>query len=184
MKSSSSNNSVRLSIKAVHLSNNHGQKVLEFFFENPSIQLTIRDLARKLKLSPSTLHIHLLNLRKEGLISKENQWVDNWYNRLLKSNYYLEKFAKCGLIDYLDQELAASSIIIFGSFRKGESNQESDIDLFVECGQNKRLNLSSFEKKLGHKIQLFTKPDINLLPKNLLNNVVNGIKIKGYFNLK
>jgi predicted nucleotidyltransferase len=157
---------------------------MEFFFENPSVKLTVRELGKKLKLSPSTLHIYLLRLRKEGFLSKDNQWIDNWYNRLIKSNYYAEKFSKSGLIDYLDQELAASCILLFGSFRKGESNQESDIDFFVECGKNKKVDLARFEKKLGHKIQLFTQPNINLLPKHLLNNVVNGIKIKGYFTLK
>ncbi|MBI4983111.1 nucleotidyltransferase domain-containing protein [Candidatus Woesearchaeota archaeon] len=84
----------------------------------------------------------------------------------------------------MEKELAALSIILFGSFRKGESNRESDLDIFVECGKNKKINLVPFEKKLGHHIQLFTQPNINLLPKNLLNSVVNGIKIKGYFTLK
>ena len=161
-----------------------GQKILEFFFENPNAVLTVRDLASKLKLSRSTVQYSLINLRKSNLISGGNKWIDNWQNRLIKSNYYLEKIARSGLVDYLDQELAASAIILFGSFRKGESEKSSDIDIFVECGREKKLNLLKFEKRLGHKIQLFTKPKITSLPTHLMNNVINGIKIKGYFTLK
>ena len=55
---------------------------------------------------------------------------------------------------------------------------------FNECARSKELDLRIFEKKLGHKIQLFTKPKITLLPAHLLNTVVNGIKLKRYFTVK
>ncbi len=174
----------RQSKKIGHKSIIAGQKLKEFFFENPSQHFTVRELAKQLKLSRSTVQYYLVLLRDENLISKESKWIDNWQNRLIKTDYYLEKIAKSGLIDYLDGELAASSIILFGSFRKGESVSGSDIDLFVECAKEKKLNLAPFEKKLRHKVQLFTKPKITSLPNHLLNNVVNGIKLKGYFTIK
>lgn len=173
-----------MSQKLGQMSNLAGQKILEFFFENPRSKLTVRALAEKLRLSRSTTQYCLVNLRNQGLISQENLWIDNWQNRLAKTSYYLEKIARSGLIEYLEQELVASAIILFGSFRKGESESSSDIDLFVECAREKRPDLSRFEKRLGHKIQLFTRPKITLLPPHLMNNVVNGIKIKGYFTLK
>jgi len=159
-------------------------KLLEFFFLNPSSKLSVREIAKKLRMSRSTVQYYLKQLKNEGLVSKDNQWVDNWQNRFVKSNYYVNKVVKSGLVDYLDHELVASSIILFGSVAKGESVKESDLDLFVECARNKKLDLKMFEKKLGHKVELFTKPKITLLPKNLFNNVVNGIKLKGYFKIK
>ena len=48
----------------------------------------------------------------------------------------------------------------------------------------KNVNLKKFEKKLGHKIQLFVESDINKLHSNLFNNVVNGIKLFGSFKIK
>ncbi len=151
--------------------------LVELFYENPLGRFTVRELAAKSMLSRSTVQYQLKQLKEQGLISKENQWIDNWYNRYRKTSYYVEKMYSCGLIDYLDQELAASCVILFGSFRKGESVKESDIDIFVECAKEKKLNLTKYEKKLGHTIELFTKPKITLLPKRLLNNVVNGIKL-------
>lgn len=175
-----------LSKKMGHLSNLMGQedKLLEFFYEHPTSSPKVRELATKTKISRSSVQYKLTLLKKAGIISSGNQWINSWQNRLLKINYYTEKIALSGLIDYLDTELAASAIILFGSFRKGESMKESDIDLFVECAREKKIDLSSFEKKLSHKIQLFTRPKITLLPTELMNNVVNGIKLKGYFKLK
>jgi predicted nucleotidyltransferase len=89
-----------------------------------------------------------------------------------------------GLIDFLIQSLNPSVIIVFGGVRKGEYDKDSDVDLFVEATTKKELSLSLFEKKLGHKIDLFIKKDINELPDNLFNNVVNGIKVYGYFKIK
>lgn len=158
--------------------------LMEFFYRNPLSKLTVRELAAKTGLSRSTVQYQLQQLKKENIVSKSNQWIDNWYNRLQKTNYYIKKMADNGLIDYLEKELAASAIILFGSFRKGESVQESDIDLFIECAREKKIDLTKFERVLGHKIQLFTKPKIAKLPPHLLNNVINGIKLKGYFTIK
>ena len=160
------------------------QPILEYFYENPHSKATVRELALKLGMIPSTVQYNLKLLQAEKIISSENRWLDNWQNRLKKTNYYLEKIAASGLIDYLETELAASAIILFGSFRKGESVAESDLDLFVECAREKELNLSKFEQELGHKIQLFTQKKITQLPPRLLNNVINGIKLKGYFTIK
>jgi len=158
--------------------------ILEFFYENPSISLTVRALASHLGKSKSSVQYYLEQLKLEGIISADNKWVDSWFNRVRKTNYYVEMICTSGVIDYLEEQLGASAIILFGSVRKGESVRDSDIDLFVECARSKEVDLHSFEKKLGHKIQLFTKPKITLLPAHLLNNVVNGIKLKGYFTIK
>jgi len=158
--------------------------VLEFFFDNPQRKITVRELAKQLKINKSKVQYYLQSLRQEGLVSSENRWVDTWFNRLIKSNYYTEKICRSGLIDYINEELGASAIILFGSFRKGESVKDSDIDIFVECARDKELNLSHYKQLLGHEIEIFVKPKITLLPKELLNNVVNGIKLRGFFTVK
>ncbi len=175
-----------MSTKMGQVSLKMGQKeqLLLFFFEYPQSVMTVRDLAVKLKMSRSSLQRYLVALRSEGYITSENKWIDTWFNRLRKTNYFIEKIAQSGLIDYIEEELAASSIILFGSIRKGESVKESDIDLFVECAREKNLDLRVYEKKIGHKIQMFTQVKITKLPNHLFTNVVNGIKLKGYFTLK
>ena len=77
-----------------------------------------------------------------------------------------------------------SCIVLFGSFRKGDSVNESDIDIFIETARNLKPDLSEFEEKLKHKIQIFKETDINKLPPRLFNNVINGIKLEGFFKIR
>ena len=55
----------------------------------------------------------------------------------------------------------------------------SKIDLFVEC-KKEELNLEKFEKKLGRKIELHFNEDFTLFPKELKNNIINGIVLSGF----
>ena len=71
------------------------------------------------------------------------------------------------------------SIVLFGSYQKGEDSENSDIDLFVECDKEE-LDVKIFEKKLGRKIELHFKKDFTLYPKELKNNIINGIVLSGF----
>jgi predicted nucleotidyltransferase len=136
------------------------------------------------KLPRSSIHKDLLELKKDNLIDGNNKIINNIIAKTMKTNFFIEKIIKSGLIEDIISRINPSCIILFGSIRKGESNNESDIDLFIETDLKKELNLKEFERKLGHKIQLFIERDINKLQPNLLNNVVNGIKLYGSFKIK
>ncbi|MEK6921856.1 MAG: nucleotidyltransferase domain-containing protein, partial [Nanoarchaeota archaeon] len=69
-----------------------------------------------------------------------------------------------------------------GSVMKGEYNKTSDIDIFIQT-QERKIDLSKFEKKLQHSISLFFEEDIHKLSNELFNNIVNGFKISGYLKL-
>lgn len=160
-------------------------KILEVFYENPGKQFTVRELARLINIPRSTTHKYLVSFKKENLITSNNSSNDDYLLfKIKKINYYAEKIVESGLIDQIISKLSPSCIILFGSFRKGESYSQSDIDLFVETQLSNTINLEKYEKKLKHTIQIFTETDINKLPEKLLNNVVNGIKLFGSFNIK
>jgi len=180
-----------LSNKAGQMSEKLGQKsdavrkqILLFFYENPTGEVKVRDLESILKISRSTIQYHLQDFRKRGFLDSKNHWVDSWTNRLEKVHFYINRIAESGLVEFLEKELGSSAIILFGSFSKGESVKSSDIDIFVECAREKTINLKKYERALGHRVELFTRIKITLLPKRLLNNVVNGVKLKGYFTIK
>jgi predicted nucleotidyltransferase len=158
--------------------------VLELFYENPNKSFTIRDVAKSTKMPKTTAHRILEQLKKQGLITRDNKAKNNLLFKTKKINYYTEKLVSSGLIEELIHKLNPSCIIIFGSVRKGESVKESDIDIFVESSIKKLPNLQKYEKKLKHKIQLFIETNINNLQPNLFNNVINGIKLYGSFKIK
>jgi predicted nucleotidyltransferase len=158
-------------------------KIIELFYENPSKSFTVREISSKTKIPKSTVHKYITQLKKEKMITEENQASDSNLFKTKKTFHYIEKMIKIGLLDQIEKELNPSCIILFGSFRKGESDKDSDIDIFIESSK-REINLKNFEEKLGHEIQLIIENDIHKLPDRLFNNVINGIKIGGYFKAK
>ena len=72
-----------------------------------------------------------------------------------------------------------NDMILFGSYARGEDLENSDIDIFLEC-KKEEINLSNFENHLNRKIQLHFKDNFKNYPKELKNNIVNGIVLDGY----
>lgn len=153
-------------------------KILKVYFENPEKEFTVREVSSLTKVPRATVHKKILELKKE------NYFNDELFFKIKKTNFYIEEIFSSGLIRFLINELNPSLVILFGSFRKGESDKNSDIDLFVESSVKKNLDLTKFERKLKHKIDLFIEFDLNKVNSNLLNNVVNGIKLYGSFKVK
>jgi predicted nucleotidyltransferase len=154
-------------------------KILDLLFEYPDNEFTIREISKKVKIPRSTVQRYLLTLKEKGLINT-NQ---NYYFKFMKSQFITKKIIESGLIDYLSK-LTPSCIILFGSAQKGEYVKESDIDLYIETTNKQEIILTEYEKKIGHKIQLFVEPSIDKLPENLRNNIINGIKLFGYLKIK
>lgn len=153
---------------------------MEVIYENPQKEFTIRELEKKSGLPRATISEYLKQMKNGGLLDR-----DSLFFKIKKTNYYIEKIVKSGLVDFLIKELNPFCIILFGSIRKGESEKESDIDIFVETPHlDKEMNLTLYEKRLKHSIQLHIEGDLNKLPDNLFNNIINGIKLYGSFKVK
>ena len=166
------------------LKNQKWNKILELFFEFPTKEFTVREISRKTKIPTSSVQRYLADLRKDGFISKENRAVITPYFKFRKTFFIIDRIFKSGLIGYLDDKFNPSCIILFGGARKGEYDKESDIDIFIESIKETKADLAEFEEKMGHCIQLFVEKDINDLNPRLRNNVINGIKLAGYFKIK
>ena len=157
---------------------------MQMFFENPQKTFTLRIISKQTKIPLSSVQRYVEQLKKSNLITLSNKAENTPYFKVRKTQFFINKMFTSGLIDYLEKQLQPSVIILFGSIRKGESDQTSDIDLFIETQKIKTVDLSKFEKKLKHKIELHLKENINELPKRLFNNIINGIKLRGYINIK
>jgi len=158
-------------------------KIRGLFYEFPREEFTVRKISRRTKLPKSTVQKYLLELKNTHFVTKENRAASTQLFKTKKICYFLEKIIESGLVEYLEQQLTPDTIILFGSIRKGESEIDSDIDLYVETSQEKELDLIPYEKKLKHPIQLFIK-EIKDLPPELKQNIINGIKLSGFLRLK
>lgn len=137
-------------------------KITNYFFENPYDEFYLRELARKLKLSPYAAKKYLDLLVKEGIVKDEKKAnlryfkanMGNLFFRHLKVAFSINLILKSGLVDFLKESLAnVSSITLFGSVAKGEDDKKSDIDILV-IGTHKHINLNNFEGKIGKEINL------------------------------
>lgn len=162
-------------------------KVLKIFLDLPLEQLRLRQIARLAKLSPPSIMEYLKEFEKKGLIRKTLKDKIPIYTANRDSSDFILynkisiifELNKSGLIDFLWNNLAPQSIILYGSFSKGESIENSDIDIFI-LGKEKNLEIEEFEAKLGRKIHILFKDSFKKLPNELKNNLLNGIILKGY----
>ncbi|MFC1690592.1 nucleotidyltransferase family protein [Nanoarchaeota archaeon] len=170
---------------------NNNYRILELFIEYSSRDFSIRGIARQLKLSHATVIKHIKDLVKLKLVKKKEDTLyptyyansENRKYKFYKKNYIIHEINESGLVNYLEEKLFPSSLILFGSCSKGDFNQNSDIDIFVESKESK-LDLSIYEKKLKRKINLLFEPNINKLSKELRNNIINGIILYGFIKIK
>jgi len=170
---------------------------LKVFLENPEKEFHVRYLSKLLKKSPTTISKYLKKFEKEKILKSEKKlnhllFKANTQNQIfkqLKSNYNLNLLKNSGLIDYLVKKFNyPEAIILFGSFAKGENFPKSDIDLLVISPSKKDINLTKFEKKIGHKIQMFIRSKketetMRTKNKELLNSIINGIVVYGFWEL-
>ena len=163
--------------------------ILNLFYENPTKEFHIREIARILKLSKTNIGYHINKLLKTNIIITKKGVFKSYianedskeyrYSKLLHG---LKRIYDCGIIQYLEK-INPRCIVLFGSFAKAEYDINSDVDLFVQAPEQK-LDLAKYEKKLKHKINVFFEPNINKLSPELLNNIINGIKLSGHIKLK
>lgn len=168
---------------------NNRYKLLKVFFENSLESFGLRELGRLSGISPASVLNYLKEFEKEGFVERygkrgvplyraKRDNKDFILHKKLSGLYGLED---SGLVDFLWEELCPKAIILYGSYAKGESIESSDIDIFI-LGNEIKISLSKFEKKLGREIHLMFENDSKKIPKELKNNLINGVVLRGYFN--
>jgi len=152
-------------------------------------KLSQRDIAKILKVSPTAVANSIKGLG--GLIVVEKTKTINFIslNRdekiaiELKRAENLKSIYTSGLLEYLEQELAGATIVLFGSYSMGEDTNESDIDIAAIERKEKTLDLEKYEKTLNRPINInfyISWKDIDI---HLKNNILNGIILHGSVEL-
>ncbi len=165
--------------------------LLKIFLDNPTESFRLRELSRLSQISPLSVMNYLKEFEKEDLIKRYQKRDIPFYTAvrdnerfiLYKKISMIYELNESGMVDFLWEKLSPDAIILYGSYAKGESVEESDIDIFI-IGKEKKLDIEEFEKKLNKKIHLMFEVDVKKIPKELKNNLINGIILKGYFKVE
>jgi len=158
--------------------------------DSPTDSFRLRELSRLSKISPPSVMIYLKEFQKDGMVIKYEKRGIPFYksNRENKDFVFYKKISilyelkESGLVDFLEENLSPSAIILYGSYAKGESIESSDLDIFI-VGREKNIHLDKFEKKLNKEIHLMFCEDIRKISKELKSNLANGIVLWGYFDV-
>src|SRR3989344_4393549 len=160
------------------LQNSNIFKTAEVFFISPVKEHYLMDISRKIKLAHTSVKKNLKKLLKSGLITESAEKkgrrifpiyranIDSKIYKKQKIIYNLQSILDSGLIDFIEKELMPKSIVLFGSYQRGEDTENSDIDLFIECTEEK-LDVKIFERKLNRKIEMHFRGNFTQYPKEL-----------------
>lgn len=86
------------------------------------------------------------------------------------------------LTNFLKDKFPGTTIVLFGSYSRGEDTVDSDIDLAIIGSKEKPLDLTKFEKELERPIRINYFQDLKI-NKNLKANIMNGITLHGFIEI-
>ncbi|MBU0979996.1 MAG: nucleotidyltransferase domain-containing protein [Nanoarchaeota archaeon] len=166
-------------------------KTASVFFLNPTKKHYLKEISREISLAHTSVKNNIMDLIKEGIIKQEIEQrgsrrfpmysadLRNPSYKKYKQVFNLMSIMESGLIEHIGDKLMPKAIVLFGSYRKGEDIEDSDIDLFVEC-READIDLDGYRKKLRRQIQLHFNEDFHTYPKELRNNILNGVVLHGF----
>jgi len=172
-------------------------KILYWFFSYPNNLIGLNDLSKKAGISKTSTNRIINLLSSKGFLTIEKiggAWrialnQTHPYNTNLKIPFNLGLIYDSGIINRILEKMPnAKSVILFGSYRKGDDTDKSDLDIAVEVNGNDELKIINFEKiQIGYrknvevKLHIFSRKNIDL---NLFANIINGIVLHGFIEAK
>lgn len=169
------------------------ENILRYLFVKCGSPVNALRLAKDLNVTPPAISKALPRLKEKDLIlvskdplSKRLSIEINLENDFvfkLKKIDNLKLIYESGLLGFLEDKFPAKTIVLFGSFSKGEDTKNSDIDIAIIGAKERDLNLQSFEKIMNKEIRIQFYEDLSKVHKNLKENLFNGIVLSGGFRL-
>lgn len=173
-------------------------KIMYWFFAFPTREVGLNDLVDTLKISKTTANRVVKQLIEDGFLKLQilgNMWritADNehmfTYSR--KISFHLQSIYESGIIDEIYKQLPnAKCLVLFGSYRKGDDTEDSDIDIAVEVVDNNEVSIHKLGilDKIGYRenvpvtLHIFSRNKVDL---NLFANIANGIVLKGFLEVR
>lgn len=165
------------------------QEILRVLFVKFGRSLNQRNIAKLLGVSQPAIMKALSKLTKLNLIEiEQDKESKRWAIELNKENPKsiwmkkidnLRRIYESGLVDFLEKEFAGGTIILFGSYSRGEDTVDSDIDIAVVGRKDKLIPIEKYEKALERKININFYNSLKKVNRDLKENLLNGILLVG-----
>jgi hypothetical protein len=173
------------------------RKCIQWFFAYPDRDIGLTYLAEMIGVAKTTARKIVLKLIEEGFLFKEELgkvWriscnKNHPYNHSVKIAFNLELAYQSGILPEIYKIVPnARAIILFGSYRKGDDTEKSDIDIAAEVIGNEDLRIIQlgilpqigYRKNVAVNLHVFSRNKIDL---NLFSNIINGIILEGFLEV-
>ncbi len=174
------------------------RKVMYWFFSFPTKEVSLNDITKLAGISKSTANKVVTQLANEGFlkisplgkiwrISCNQQHI---FNTMRKIPYNLELIYGSGIIGaVLKNTENPRAIVLFGSYRKGDDTDNSDIDIAVETFDDEEIKILDLGNVpiLGYRQNVkvhLVKFARNRIDLNLFTNIANGIVLYGLLEVR
>jgi len=169
------------------------QEILRLLFVKAGDTLNQRQISKNLGVSQPAVMKALPDLGKDNLI-KLNQDKESrrWAIELNRENHKvmqlkradnLKQIYESGLADFLEKEFAGATIVLFGSYSRGDDTEKSDVDIAAIGRKEKIIDISKYEQLLDRPININFYESWDKIHKNLKENLCNGIVLIGGIEL-
>ncbi|HLC98303.1 MAG TPA: nucleotidyltransferase domain-containing protein [Candidatus Nanoarchaeia archaeon] len=165
------------------------QMILRFLFVKAGILVNQHQIAQALHVSQPAVMKALPGLEKRGFVTvNQDHTSKRWAVGLnrdsrrvlqLKRVDNLKQLYESGLSDFLEKAFAGGTIVLFGSYSRGDDLENSDIDIAIIGRKEKDVALEKYEKVLERKILLQFYESWGKIHKHLKENLCNGIVLIG-----
>lgn len=148
-------------------------KVLAYFLRYPSSEAYVKELARRLKIGPTSANTALRTLENIGLLQRQEKARSHFYSlnnksavvKSLKVAYVLARLEEvdvCGKLLGIDEGLI--SLCIYGSYSNGTFDEKSDLDILI-ISQKEKIVFDSVVAKLENLLKLEINIEVFSLAK-------------------
>ncbi|MBI4450601.1 hypothetical protein HY642_01380 [Candidatus Woesearchaeota archaeon] len=171
-------------------------KVHAWFFAYPQEEVTLSELSSNAGISKTTANAVVTQLANEGFLEYRilgKVWrirarQGHSYFMTRKIPFNLRQVYESGLLDWLGANIPqARASILFGSYRKGDDVDGSDLDIAVEIVGEQPLKIVQLViKSFGYRrnvkvnVHLFSRKQVDV---NLFANIANGIVLSGFLEV-
>lgn len=136
-------------------------KILGYFLSNPTTPAHVKEIARRIKVSPGSVSTAVRRFEEDHLVRKDVKGLAHLYTlnsdnpviRALKRAYGLFLVMDANPVDhFLKADENMLSLALFGSYATGEYDERSDIDFLVISPSRGRLAVEAamqFQQSVG-----------------------------------
>ena len=173
------------------------RRCLVWFFDYPYTEISLNELSEKLKMSKTAVRTAVLSLAAEGFLTRKELgrvWriscnKEHPFNQGIKIFTHIKMLLLADILEKVYKKVPnARNIILFGSYRKGDDTEKSDVDIAVEVAGSSPLEIVElgeidigYRKNVKINLHIFTRNKIDI---NLFANIANGIVLDGFLEAK